>query len=92
MTRQSYATGQNFTAMLLPLLATLQKPATEHTPLERFERLQALADNDWRSSTSELASILGVKTLSGRVLERYKFRFSRVGRNGAQSAWKVERV
>ena len=92
VTRQSYETGQEFTAMLLPLLATPQKPATEHKPLERFEQLQALADNDWRPSTSELASILGVKTLSGKVLERYGFRFKRVGRNGAQSAWKVERV
>ncbi len=90
--RQSHETGQDLSAMLLPLLAALQQPAVEPRPLERFEQLQALADNDWRPSTSELAAILGVKTLSGRVLERYGFRFSRVGRNGAQSAWKVERV
>jgi hypothetical protein len=62
------------------------------SPLARFEQLQAMADNDWRPSSSELADILGLSSLSGQQFERYGFRFTRAGRNGQQSAWKVEKL
>ncbi|MBW4462437.1 MAG: hypothetical protein KME47_19680 [Nodosilinea sp. WJT8-NPBG4] len=61
-------------------------------PLSRFEQLQAIADNDWRPSTSELAEILSLTSLSGATFERYGFRFTRAGKNGSQSAWKVEKI
>ena len=83
--------------MLQALMAAIahQQPPVEPpalpNPLSRFEQLQAIADHDWRPSTSELAAILGLNSLSGSSIERYGFRFTRVGKNGAQSAWKVEK-
>lgn len=85
--------------MLQALMAAIahQQPAAAPAippanPLSRFEQLQAIADNDWRPSTSELADILGLNSLSGSKFERYGFRFTRAGKNGAQSAWRVEKV
>jgi hypothetical protein len=81
--------------MLMAAIAHQQAPAAPPTPpnpLSRFEQLQAIADHDWRPSTSELADILGLNSLSGSPFERYGFRFTRAGKNGAQSAWKVEKV
>ena len=79
---------------LMAMIAHQQTPApppAPPNPLSRFEQLQAIADNDWRPSTSELAEILGLSSLSGSSIERYGFRFTRAGKNGAQSAWKVEK-
>jgi hypothetical protein len=70
---------------------TVAPPALPN-PLSRFEQLQAIADNDWRPSTSELAEILSLTSLSGATFERYGFRFTRAGKNGSQSAWKVEKI
>jgi hypothetical protein len=80
--------------MLMAAIAHQQPaaaPPAPANPLSRFEQLQAIADNDWRPSTSELAAILGLNSLSGSSFERYGFRFTRSGKNGAQSAWKVEK-
>ncbi|WP_421655743.1 hypothetical protein [Leptothermofonsia sp. ETS-13] len=84
---QSYDTAGH----LLYLLSTLQQGAPPN-PLERFEQLQAIADHGWQPSTSELADILGLKSLSGQQFERYGFRFTRAGKNGQQSAWRVEKL
>lgn len=84
--------------MLQALMAAIahQQPAAAPpappNPLSRFEQLQAIADNDWRPSTKELAEILSLNSLSGSKIERYGFRFTRAGKNGAQSAWRVEKV
>lgn len=80
---------------LVAAIANQQLPAAlpaPPNPLSRFEQLQAIADHDWRPSTSELAEILGLTSLPRATFERYGFRFTRVGRNGAQSAWKVEKL
>jgi hypothetical protein len=77
--------------MLVAALAS-QPPDLPANPLSHFEQLQTIADHDWRPSTSELAKILGLKSLPGKQFERYGFRFTRAGRNGAESAWKVEKI
>ncbi|WP_017301965.1 hypothetical protein [Nodosilinea nodulosa] len=94
---QSYGTAGQLEMMQMLMTAIAnQQPATPlpapTNPLSRFEQLQAIADNGWRPSTSELAEILGLTSLSGSQIERYGFRFTRAGKNGAQSAWKVEKV
>ena len=81
---QSYETLER----LIGLISTTPAP----NPLARFEHLQALADHGWQPSTSELADILGLKSLGGKQFERYGFQFTRAGRNGQQSAWRVERI
>lgn len=92
MVGQSYGTGQ--LEMLQALVSTLaqQPPPAPINPLARFEQLQAMADHDWRPSTRELADILGLSSLPGPTFERYGFRFTRAGKNGAQTAWKVEKL
>lgn len=93
LTRQDSPMGQSYetAGQLLQLLGTFQTPPPPN-PLERFEQLQAIADHGWQPSTSELAAILGMKTLSGQQFDRYGFRFTRAGKNGSQSAWRVEKL
>lgn len=60
-------------------------------PLANLRMLQEACDRGWLLSTSQLAPLLGVKGLNGRTIERFGFTFTRVGRNGIESAWKVGR-
>ncbi|MEB3355956.1 MAG: hypothetical protein VKK04_04465 [Synechococcales bacterium] len=79
----------------------LNKPENRHL-VERHRLVKALensglstnliADRGWLVSTSELAPILGLKSLNGAEFERYGFRFVRSGKNGSQSAWRVEKA
>jgi len=61
-------------------------------PLANLEALEKAAQNGWLLSTSQLAPLLGLKTLGGKELQRYGFTFKRVGRNGAESAWSVAKA
>jgi hypothetical protein len=61
-------------------------------PLQKYRQLQEIAEQGWQVNSSELASILGLKRLSGSAFERYGYRFERVGRNGAESAWLVTKL
>lgn len=58
-------------------------------PLVNLRSLEEACDRGWLLSTSQLAQLLGLKSLSGKEFSRYGFRFTRVGRNGAESAWRV---
>ncbi|NEP15445.1 MAG: hypothetical protein F6J97_00910 [Leptolyngbya sp. SIO4C1] len=61
--------------------------------LKMLRGLQELADNDWWLSTSQLAKVMGLNSLpSGDQFERYGFRFIKAGKNGAEVAWKVEKL
>jgi hypothetical protein len=60
-------------------------------PLSNLEALEQAAQNGWLLSTSQLAPLLGLKTLSGKTVQRYGFTFTRVGRNGAESAWSIQK-
>ncbi|EKU96958.1 hypothetical protein Lepto7375DRAFT_0888 [Leptolyngbya sp. PCC 7375] len=74
------------------LLANAQRPVAPKDRLAMFKDLQAIVDHDWRPSTSQLCEILELSSLSGNEFERYGFRFIRQGKNGTESAWKVERA
>ncbi len=93
MVGQSYGTPGQL-EMLQALVSTLvqQPPPDPINPLARYEQLHAIADHDWRPSTKELADILGRSSLPGPTFERYGFRLTRAGKNGAQTAWKVEKL
>ena len=61
--------------------------------LEMLRGLQELADKNWWLSTSQLAQVMGLKSLPpGDHFERYGFRFTRSGKNGLETAWKVEKL
>ncbi|MDJ0704688.1 MAG: hypothetical protein QNJ46_15500 [Leptolyngbyaceae cyanobacterium MO_188.B28] len=81
-------------ADIMAILAAIarQQPKEPEDPLRIFRQLQELADHDWRPSTSQLAEILGVKSISEAQFERYGFRFTRAGKNGPEFAWKVEKL
>lgn len=78
--------------MLGELLGALTAlPASRPDPLANLEQLERVAEKGWLLSTSQLAPLLGLKALSGKEFSRYGFTFTRVGRNGAESAWRVEK-
>jgi hypothetical protein len=61
-------------------------------PLANLEALERATTNGWLLSTSQLAPLLGLKTLTGKALTRYGFTCQRVGKNGTESAWSVSKV
>ena len=71
----------------------LEKPFSIDETLHMLRALQELADNDWRLSSDQIAHTLELKVLpSGDSFERYGFRFSKAGKNGTQTAWKIEKL
>ena len=61
-------------------------------PLANLEALERAAEHGWLLSTSQLAPLLGMKSLTGKALTRYGFTCTRVGKNGAESAWAVQKA
>jgi len=61
-------------------------------PLANLEALEKACRHGWQLSTSQLAQLLGLKTLSGKTIQRYGFTFTRVGRNGTESAWAITKT
>ncbi len=69
------------------------KPFSIDDTLHMLRALQELADNDWRLSSDQIAHTLELKALpSGDSFERYGFKFSKAGKNGTQTAWKIEKL
>ena len=70
-----------------------EKPFSIDDTLHMLRALQELADNDWRLSSDQIAHTLELKALpSGDSFERYGFKFSKAGKNGTQTAWKIEKL
>ncbi|MGK7874434.1 MAG: hypothetical protein AB4426_14345 [Xenococcaceae cyanobacterium] len=72
-------------------LSTLDAASTH---LSDYEALERAYRNGWLLSTSHLATLLGLspKTLvSHKELSRYGFLFTKEGRNGTETAWKVSK-
>jgi hypothetical protein len=66
-------------------------PASTAHPLENIRRIQEAHDRQWKLSTSQLAPLLGTKSLSGSEVKRFGFVFTRTGKNGAESAWSISK-
>ena len=66
-------------------------PASSPHPLENIRRIQEAHDRQWKLSTSQLALLLGVRSLSGSEVHRFGFVFKRAGKNGAESAWSISK-
>lgn len=60
-------------------------------PLANLRQLQEACDRGWLLSSSQLAPLLGRKTLPSKDFERFGFLFTKAGKNGSESAWRVER-
>lgn len=59
--------------------------------LEPLRRIQEAYDRQWKLSTSQLAPLLGMKSISGAEVKRFGFVFTRNGKNGAESAWSISK-
>lgn len=61
--------------------------------LVKLRGLQELADQGWWLSSSQIAHVLKLKSLPpGDSFERYGFRFTKAGKNGAEIAWKLAKL
>lgn len=72
-------------------IAAIRK-ALQGKPFARYEMLDLVAEKGWQIPTDELAVLLELQALSGSQFERYGFRFTRVGKVGSQSSWKVDKL
>lgn len=79
-------------ALLVEAIAQRLPTSPPADPLANLQALEQAAQNGWLLSTSQLAPLLGLKTLSGKELHRYGFTFTRVGKNGAESAWAIAKA
>lgn len=79
-------------AIAFRLVLAIADKLPQPDPLHNLQQLERAYQNGWLLSTSQLAPLLGVKGLSGKAIERFGFRCVRVGRNGAESAWKLEKI
>lgn len=61
-------------------------------PLANLRTLDEAAQRGWLLSSSQLAPLLGLKTLTGQTVHRYGFTCTRQGRNGIESAWKIAKA
>lgn len=74
-----------------PIISAL-KTATNAEPFAKYEMLDKVAAGGWHLPSSEISAILGVKNLSGQEFERFGFKFTRMGKAGSESTWKVEKL
>lgn len=79
-------------ARLADILEARQPEPPQPDLLERYRQLEEIAAHGWELPTNELAQLLGMKTLSGTEFTRHGFKFTRVGKIGTQSAWKVAKL
>lgn len=64
-------------------------PTSQPDPLSNLRLLQEAYEQGWLLSSSQLAPLLGINPPSGASFTRYGFTFTRSGRNGSESAWKI---
>ncbi len=79
-------------AMVVDAIAGKMASLKPADPLANLRTLDEAAQQGWLLSTSQLAPLLGVKTLTGQTIHRYGFICTRQGRNGVESAWKITKT
>ncbi|MEP0913080.1 hypothetical protein NDI45_19395 [Leptolyngbya sp. GB1-A1] len=80
--------------LLLIIDALAEKLASQQMsdPLANLRAIEEAACRGWLLSSSQLASLLGLRSLSGKSFDRYGFSFTRAGRNGAEIAWRITKI
>lgn len=85
--------GANFAAFLEAFAARPSAPIQALT--ERLDLLEKAATHEWLLPTSDLSIALGLSRRSiGKYpkFERYGFVFTKVGQQGTETAWRVEKA
>jgi biotin operon repressor len=78
-------------ALVVDAIAGKLQDLKPDDPLANLRSLEEACDRGWLLSTSQLAALLGVKSLSAKEFSRYGFTFTRVGRNGVESSWRIRK-
>ena len=74
-----------------PIVSAI-KTASTAEPFAKYKMLDEVSTSGWHLPSSEIAAILGRKSLTGQEFELYGFRFTRQGKAGSESTWKVEKL
>ncbi len=72
-------------------IITIRQPSPPPDPLANLRALQEVVDQGWLLSSSQVAQLLGVKP-HGSEFSRHGFTFTKTGKVGSESAWKVTRA
>jgi hypothetical protein len=64
-------------------------PTPQADPLANLRLLQEALEQGWLLSSSQLAPLLGLNRLAGAEFKRFGFTFTRSGKNGSESAWRI---
>lgn len=59
--------------------------------LANLRQLQEVCDRGWLLSSSQLAPLVGLKSVHGKEFDRFGFKFIKAGKNGSESAWRIEK-
>lgn len=90
---QLATTTQSDPSAVISILAeAIIQASRQADPLAHIQALQKACDQGWLLSSSELAPLLKLSRISGQTIARYGFICTRLGRNGAESAWKITRA
>jgi hypothetical protein len=78
---------------LVPLLQALSAFIPQHVPdpFAKQRHLQEACDRKWILESTQLAQILGLKSIHGETFFRYGFKFCKAGKNGRSNLWKVSK-
>lgn len=82
---------EQITALVKVITEQVTPPPAPISPVENLRDIQEACDRGWYLSSSQLAPLLGLKTLHGQEIKRHGFTFTRVGRDGRSSSWKVSK-
>ena len=77
--------------ILIDKITEAVKPAEQTNPLNHLEQLEKAYENGWLLTTKEVHHLCGAKP-NGSIWERGSFIFTKVGKIGAQSSWRVGKV
>jgi molybdopterin converting factor small subunit len=84
--------AMTFAGVIDAIAAKVVDAFEQQQPVDQLANLRAIEEayeKGWQLSTSQLAPLLGLKSLSGSEIQRFGFTFTRTGRNGSESAWRI---
>lgn len=81
----------NFTEALTMIEAIARHFQQQRDPLENYKALIFAAEQNLILPSSKVTELLGTKP-KGEQFERGSFRFTRAGKIGGQSGWRVEKI
>jgi hypothetical protein len=66
--------------------------SAQANPLANLEAIERAYERGWQLSSSQLAPLIGCKKMPKSPVRRFGFMFERIGRNGAEAAWRISKI